>query len=249
MIRAFRKIREHYLKNNNSRRYFKYALGEVILVVIGILLALQINSCNQELVERKKENLYLKNLKVDMTKQLKDINIQLNFEQNQFEMVSRLLDDYYDDSNFKLDSVFFNSSSRLIGRKTFNKNDPTYTALLSTGDIALLRDDDLKNALFEYYQQLEQLENILNNNNVFFVDQIYKPVILNNSYYYREELGWNQKLYETAKKQLNKENIELLIVNSVTQRAVISENNAKYLNVLEEQTNKILNKIDDAFKK
>lgn len=244
MIRAFRKIREHYLKNNNSGRYFKYALGEIILVVVGILLALQINSCNQNIVNGKKEKLYLKNLKADMLKQLKDIDIQLDFEHKQFNMVSGLIEDYYKDSSFKLDSVFFNSSSRLIGRKTFNKNDPTYTALLSTGDISLLKDDNLKNALFEYYQQLEQLEHIVNNNNVFFVDQIYKPVILNNSYYYRKELGWNTQLFKIAKEQLDKDNIELSVVNSIAQRAVISENNTKYLDRLKLQTIRIVEKID-----
>jgi len=41
-----------------------------------------------------------------MLKQLKDIDIQLDFEHQQFNMVSGLLEDYYDDSNFKLDSVF-----------------------------------------------------------------------------------------------------------------------------------------------
>jgi hypothetical protein len=249
VIRAFRKIREHYLKNNNSGRYLKYAIGEVILVVVGILLALQINSCKQEIVEAKAEKIYLKNLKVDLIKELNDIDIQLEFEQKQYNMVSGLLKDYYEDSDFTLDSVFFNSSSRLIGRKTFNKNDPTYTALLSTGDISLLKDDDFKNSLFEYYQKLEQLENILNNNNVFFVDQIYKPIILNNSYYYRQENGWNSRLYNTAKKQLEKDNIELLIVNSISQRAVISENNTKYLETLKNQTHIIIDMIDKILEK
>lgn len=244
MIRAFRKIRDHYLKNNNTGRYFKYAVGEVILVVIGILLALQINSCNQDIEDSKQERLYLKNLKVDMVNQLKYIDVQLEFEEMQFQMVDDLLKEFYKDSDFTLDTTFFNSSSRLIGRKTFNKNDPTYTALLSTGGIALLRDDDLKNALFEYYQGLEQLENILNNNNVFFVDQIYKPIILNNSYYYRQELGWNEELYQIAKKQLSEDKVKLLIANAISQRAVISENNTKYLDKLKLQTKKILKRID-----
>ena len=249
MIRAFNKIRAKYLKNRNSGRYFKYAIGEIILVVIGILLALQINSCNQEIMNGKKEQLYLKNLKVDMLKELNDIEAQLVFERKQFERVSGLIKDYYDDSKLSLDSVFFNSSSRLIGRKTFSKNDPTYTALLSTGDISLLKDDGFKNSLFEYYQKLEQLENILNNNNVFFVDQIYKPIILNNSYYYREENGWNKKLYNTAKNQIENENTELLIVNSISHRAVISENNTKHLEILKKQTNNILEKIDQILEK
>ncbi len=48
MISFFRKIRKNLLKEGKTVRYFKYALGEIILVVIGILIALQINNWNEE---------------------------------------------------------------------------------------------------------------------------------------------------------------------------------------------------------
>jgi len=47
MIKFFRKIRQNLLKEGKTARYFKYALGEIILVVIGILIALQINNWNE----------------------------------------------------------------------------------------------------------------------------------------------------------------------------------------------------------
>lgn len=144
MIRAFKTLRERYLKLKNSGKYFKYAIGEIILVVIRILIALQINTYNENLVNHRNEIAYLKNIKVDMVNQMKYIAIQIEFEEKQFMMVDGLLNDFYDDSNFKLDSMFFNSSSRLIDRKTFHKNDPNYTALLSTGGIALIRNESLK---------------------------------------------------------------------------------------------------------
>lgn len=52
MLRFFRQIRQKLLKNGNLRKYFWYALGEIFLVVIGILIALQINNWNEE---RKQE--------------------------------------------------------------------------------------------------------------------------------------------------------------------------------------------------
>ncbi len=48
MIKFFRKIRYDYLKHNKLRNYLKYAIGEIVLVVIGILIAVQINSWNEE---------------------------------------------------------------------------------------------------------------------------------------------------------------------------------------------------------
>jgi len=48
MIKFFNKIRKQLLDENKTGRYFKYAIGEIILVMIGILLALQINNWNQK---------------------------------------------------------------------------------------------------------------------------------------------------------------------------------------------------------
>lgn len=47
MIKFFRKIRQNLLMENKIGKYFKYAIGEILLVVIGILIALQINNANQ----------------------------------------------------------------------------------------------------------------------------------------------------------------------------------------------------------
>ena len=55
MIKLFRKIRQKLLSENKFSKYLLYAIGEIILVVIGILLALQINNWNQQRIEDKKE--------------------------------------------------------------------------------------------------------------------------------------------------------------------------------------------------
>ena len=48
MVKFFRKIRQNLLMENKTGKYFKYAIGEIILVVIGILIALQINNWNEK---------------------------------------------------------------------------------------------------------------------------------------------------------------------------------------------------------
>ena len=58
-MKIFRKIRFDLLKNSVSTKYFKYAIGEIILVVLGILIALQINLWNEK---RKNHNILTKNL-------------------------------------------------------------------------------------------------------------------------------------------------------------------------------------------
>ena len=62
MIKFFRKIRQKLLTENKISRYLIYAIGEIILVVVGILLALSINNWNNEQNRQKEEILILKEI-------------------------------------------------------------------------------------------------------------------------------------------------------------------------------------------
>jgi hypothetical protein len=62
MINFFRKIRQNMLTENKVSKYLLYAIGEIILVVIGILIALQVNNWNQERYQKETEAIYLTQL-------------------------------------------------------------------------------------------------------------------------------------------------------------------------------------------
>jgi hypothetical protein len=78
MIKFFRKIRQHLLTGNKFSKYLLYAVGEIILVVIGILIALQINTWNQERKDRIKENEILLDLveNLEINKKILEENIE-----------------------------------------------------------------------------------------------------------------------------------------------------------------------------
>ena len=82
MIKFFRKIRQHMITENKASKYFLYAIGEIILVVIGILIALSINNWNEQRKLQKEElNLLIEvksNLKVTLTNFKKDTLFNLN---------------------------------------------------------------------------------------------------------------------------------------------------------------------------
>ena len=65
MIKFFRKIRQNLLMENKTGKYLKYAIGEILLVVIGILIALSINNWNEKRKARIEEKILLSNLKDD----------------------------------------------------------------------------------------------------------------------------------------------------------------------------------------
>ncbi len=74
MINFFRKIRLNLLVENNTGKYFKYAIGEIALVVIGILIALGINNWNSNRIQRQRESLLLS----ELNKEFKSNKIQLD---------------------------------------------------------------------------------------------------------------------------------------------------------------------------
>lgn len=65
MINFVRKIRQNLLLEGKTRKYLKYAFGEIVLVMVGILLALQVTNWNNQRLERLREQAILKNLQID----------------------------------------------------------------------------------------------------------------------------------------------------------------------------------------
>jgi lipopolysaccharide/colanic/teichoic acid biosynthesis glycosyltransferase len=74
MIKFFRKIRQNMLSEGKSLKYLKYAIGEIVLVVIGILIALQINNWNESRKNGTKEKEYLEGIKTDLEIDVKYID-------------------------------------------------------------------------------------------------------------------------------------------------------------------------------
>jgi len=70
MIKFFRKIRYDLMEKNKTGKYLKYAIGEIVLVVIGILIALSINNWNEHRITYNKQKKYLQLIKVEMTSNL-----------------------------------------------------------------------------------------------------------------------------------------------------------------------------------
>jgi len=77
MIKFFRKIRQNLLSEGNTRKYLKYAFGEIILVVIGILIALQINNWNQNRTFKNELQQILIEVDNDLNQDLLYLNEQI----------------------------------------------------------------------------------------------------------------------------------------------------------------------------
>ena len=109
MIKFFRKIRQNLLSEGKTGKYFKYAIGEIILVVIGILIALQINNWNESRKQFTSEKEFITSVKYDLKQDKAFIQLIIELIEPRIEAYKILnsdLPNLYDNDRKSLDSIF-----------------------------------------------------------------------------------------------------------------------------------------------
>jgi mRNA-degrading endonuclease YafQ of YafQ-DinJ toxin-antitoxin module len=162
MIKFFRKIRQNLLSEGKTGKYFKYAIGEIILVVIGILIALQINNWNENRKNRKLEQDYYCRILEDfqLTQELiQQSNIAVT---QQIENGKKLIIDLYKSN--KTRETILNDWLKVIRLQKFVPSDASYQDLIASGNLKLFKDVELKNSLAIYYTNLDNILTQLNQN-------------------------------------------------------------------------------------
>ncbi len=157
MIKFFRRIRQNLLSEGKTGKYFKYAIGEIVLVMIGILLALQVNNWN----ERKKENntakILAKSLIQDLTKDVEFLSNATEFSELKIKECDGLF------SILKTpieswDNVNFYEKMNIIGQSNpFFPTNGTYEQIVTTGSLKYF-DQSISNELNAYNINNEQVD-------------------------------------------------------------------------------------------
>lgn len=149
MIKFFRKIRQRLLSESKFSKYFIYAIGEIVLVVIGILIALAINQKNTDKNNNELRDLYLIQLNEEIDHNQKTLIERRDWAIKQlaeFDTLIKIL------VNKEYGSPKLLSLSRnLYLYQTFNPTMITYENLKFSGDLKLFNDLKLRNAISETY--------------------------------------------------------------------------------------------------
>lgn len=157
MIKFFRKIRQKLLSENKFRKYLVYAIGEILLVVIGILIALAANNWNIEQNNAKSEIILLKQLEEEYTENLSELiqNIQLREDMT---LSAYSLRNYFINGaeGIALDSL---EKHRALTYYNINFNAPngTTSLLLNSGELNLIQDDELKIRLSNWNGTIKEM--------------------------------------------------------------------------------------------
>ncbi|MFC4720953.1 DUF6090 family protein [Geojedonia litorea] len=156
MIKFFRHIRQTLIMENKTSKYLKYAIGEIILVVIGILIALSINNWNEARKDRQKEQLFLHKLSSNLNEDITSLKNILHSDSLLIHDLTSLSQEILTVKHTR--ELTFKNNARYKYFK-FSANTSLYDNMIATGQIGLFRNDTIFDALTNYYKRATQMNN------------------------------------------------------------------------------------------
>ena len=159
MIKLFRKIRQNLLAEGKYKKYLQYGIGEIFLVVIGILIAVQINNLNIKWQNEEKEIVYLTRLTTNLGY---DVRLYTSIISKDSLLINTLNKTANDLPAF-IETI--NQPSKdlnfLIAGYKFSANRTVIDNLISSGQIELLRSNYLVEDIFRYYRVTDNTESVI----------------------------------------------------------------------------------------
>ena len=144
MIKFFRHIRRSLLNQNKMGKYFKYAIGEILLVMVGILLALQVNTWNNNRIEANREQTVLKNLRSDFNDLVAELDRIYDNTEESYESSLRLLDIIKDESQINPAEIETLLNSIINGFSSLDLNSGSIDEIKNSGSLSTIKDVKLR---------------------------------------------------------------------------------------------------------
>lgn len=153
-MKFFRPFRENSKGNFD---YLKYALGEIILVVLGILIALQVNNFNEKRIEKRAMKDYFQKISFNINADIKESKRLLNFRQEHIVSCNKvskaLIENNFSDQLLIQKAIF-----EMIIEVQLNYNKDAFESLKSSGYLRYLNNEEIEELLNDYYNQINQIE-------------------------------------------------------------------------------------------
>lgn len=178
MIKFFRKIRQKLLTENKFSKYLLYAFGEIVLVMIGILLALQVNNWNEERQNQKEAHKILLRLKTEFENHNKRIDPIILFHTKRLNAAKALKTQFKTSSELSADSL-----KVLFGKLQADwKYDPIKNiieSVISSGKIELIQNDSVKDIVRYWDSTIKKYDELYSSQDEIFNTHIL-PILIEN---------------------------------------------------------------------
>jgi hypothetical protein len=202
MIKFFRRIRQRLLAENKASKYLVYAIGEIILVVIGILIALSLNNWKEDLDNRGEETRILNGLKQEFEVNLSEVNRNIKLNTSTVESSIALIELIRSENPFAnyrhVDSLLY--VAYMFG--SFDAQTGLIDEVISSGKLSIIKDTELRDRLTSFSGVLDNAEEDYTIRIDYYMDEIIpylsKYIPLVNKDQYMDFSSWSDT-YKTKK--------------------------------------------------
>lgn len=254
MIKFFRHIRKQLLSEGKTEKYFKYAIGEIVLVVIGILIALSINNWNENRKIIAQEQLILERLKADIITDVDGILTQMEYINRSNKELTFIIDIILGNTETNLQDFRKNLRS-LLAVNFFNQNKTTFNNIVSSGQIEFIQNKKLTDSITKYYNNnYKGWDSAMSD----YTRNIMAPFILNFDHMPQSNDGLegyeNFTHVDINKSKINSKSIkdyqdEVIFLNILRQKIFLSEGQQMEYQKLKIYMEQLLKQIDSEIKK
>ena len=154
------------------------AILELLILVIGIYMGLQVDNWVSERKDRQTETLYLELLARDVTELQQQVEAQYAFEKDKVNAAAQAYELLTSEDPSAHQVELGELLTSLSGRRTLSLSSATYEQMVSSGHLQLIRDPKLRDKLVRHFGVMKRDEAIIGKNNQDLVDDIYGPFLL-----------------------------------------------------------------------
>jgi hypothetical protein len=154
MLPVFRKIRYKLAEDNQFLKYSRYAIGEIVLVVVGILIALYINNWNEERIEKQKEQALLISLQETFSDNLDNLNYVLANTRIAFESSKKVLDMLGAEHSGYKDAELDTLLGHMINYTTYDPSTGAIDNIINSGKLNIIQNKELKDNIADWSRML-----------------------------------------------------------------------------------------------
>ncbi len=174
----------HNLELTNTlsfmKKKFSYALGEIVIVIIGISIAFSLNKCSEDQKNQTQKKQYLASLKQDIQEDKVQLENNITAIEQKIGICSEILPMLNSDNPEKSNKLF--NIYQVAQLTIFTPKDFTYQALVNSGDLKLIDDLELKKAIEKHYASYKTINDAYGRQEAINKEYLGKYFIYNTDY-------------------------------------------------------------------
>ncbi|MEO8068116.1 MAG: DUF6090 family protein [Flavobacteriales bacterium] len=189
-------LRNNLRPEHRLFRVLRNGVGEVLMVMVGILLALQVNNWNDGRKEGVRERVFLRGIRTDLELNIVELDTKITYTENALRSANVMITYFEGTPVMDLDSFNFHTIE-VLALYTFHRNNSTFKEMISSGNLGILTDDTLKRELLDMERTYDQVdgyqEHIRYDYEQFLYDRYFRIADVGvNFKNYAAQKGWSE---------------------------------------------------------